>query len=72
MPLNFHSFSTPILILASFGILACSHAEAQCANPNITSAFQTALRRAPRGSGNSGECNPVNYGGGSWASQTDL
>lgn len=64
---------TYIALTFAFVFLCGSHrAQAQCSNTNINSAYQTALHRAPRGSGTSGECNPGFYGGGAWSSQADL
>jgi hypothetical protein len=43
----------------------------RCSNPQINAAF-TAMTMAPNGAGNAGECNPNNYGAGSWTSPQDL
>lgn len=64
-------------LLIAFAGLAivtpAAHAQGgRCSNNNINLAFNTALHRAPNGSGTSGECNPVNYGGGAWSNQADL
>ena len=64
----------PLLVVAGIA-LATPAARAQgghCSNNNINLAFNTALHRAPNGSGVSGECNPANYGGGAWSNQNDL
>ncbi|MES2392811.1 MAG: hypothetical protein V4555_14290 [Acidobacteriota bacterium] len=67
------SFSLFRIALAAMFVMGCSAvSHAQCSNANINQAFSSVLHRAPRGSGNSGECNPNNYGGGSWSGQADL
>ena len=43
-----------------------------CRDPWITQAYAQLYRRAPQGAGDSGECNPVLYGGGHWSSFSDL
>lgn len=68
---NFRPLVYVVLALA-FAVCGAHRSQAQCSNGSINSAYQTALHRAPRGSGNGGECNPAYYGGGSWSGQADL
>ena len=43
-----------------------------CRDPLLTSTITQVWRRAPRGFGESQDCNMYLYGGGSWSSQQDL
>lgn len=43
-----------------------------CRDPLINRVYNEDIRRAPRGVGDTGECNPLNYGGGQWSSYEDL
>ncbi len=43
-----------------------------CRDQGINKAFAHVTGRAPRGSGESGECNPRLYGNGKWSSYEDL
>ncbi len=52
--------------------LAPAPAAAQCRDPWVTQAVRQVMGRAPVGSGETGECNIRNYGGGSWSSYDDL
>ena len=64
-------FRTIAIVLVVMGS-AFIHAKAgTCSNTQINQAFTAVILRPPNGSGNSGECNPANYGG-SWASMHDL
>lgn len=45
---------------------------AVCRDPLINKVYNDDIRRAPRGLGDTGECNPLNYGGGQWSSYEDL
>jgi F0F1-type ATP synthase membrane subunit c/vacuolar-type H+-ATPase subunit K len=64
------------IVIGTGFMMACatvSHAQAgPCSSASINQAFTAVLHRAPRGSGNTGECNPNNYGAGSWNGQADL
>ena len=51
---------------------ATAHAQAgTCSDAELTQLVTEIARRAPRGSGDSGECN-ANLYGGSWSSENDL
>jgi hypothetical protein len=68
--------STRRSILAAAVVLAvlpaAAHAQAGvCNDASVTELVTEIARRAPRGSGDSGECNVNLYGGG-WSSETDL
>ena len=43
-----------------------------CRDPWINSIFREVTGRLPSGSGDSGECNPAEYGKGRWSSYQDL
>ena len=45
---------------------------AVCRDPLINKVYNDDIRRAPCGLGDTGECNPLNYGGGQWSSYEDL
>ena len=47
-------------------------ARSGCNDPWINQAYQQMFRRAPQGSGATGECNISLYGGGHWSSFADL
>jgi hypothetical protein len=49
-----------------------TNASAQCRDTWITRAVQEITGRAVRGSGDSNECNKMNYGGGTWSTFEDL
>ncbi|HEY4354984.1 MAG TPA: hypothetical protein VGN16_04485 [Acidobacteriaceae bacterium] len=63
-----------VLALLAFLFAAHSLAHAavgRCTNQQINQAF-TAMTMVPNGSGAGGDCNPTNYGAGSWTSLQDL
>lgn len=44
----------------------------QCSDPWINQAIKELIGRDPKGSGKIGECNPYNYGNGSWGDYNDF
>jgi hypothetical protein len=64
----------PLAILAAGAALAATPArsDAQCSDRWVTNAILKVTGRAPRGSGNSGDCAITNFGGGHWDNEVDL
>lgn len=59
------------LILPSLSFTAHAQGGA-CKDPWINQAYNQLYHRAPSGSGATGECNIMNYGGGHWTTYQDL
>lgn len=57
--------------LVAFGAASAAGA-GSCRDPWVTNAVREVTRREPNGSGESGECNILNYGGGRWTTYADL
>lgn len=60
-------------VKVAFGTSAPSAPSAgSCKDPWVTQAVTEVMKRAPKGSGTSGECDIYRYGGGRWSSYPDL
>jgi hypothetical protein len=69
-----HSRKLVLAIAVAAGSTAffSTPAAAQCRDPWITQAIREVTGRAPRGSGETGECTYTQYGGGRWGSYPEL
>jgi hypothetical protein len=61
-----------LLGLTTLSAVSLTAQQGQCRDAWVTQAVREVTGRAPNGSGDSGECNFRNYGGGQWSSYPDL